>query len=319
MSCTVVIPVFNQRAFVSRAVASSLQQPAGTRVVVVDNCSDDGTWEALQGFAGQGVELHRNAANLGLFGNFNRCLELVRTPYFRLLSGDDLLPPGCLDAELACMARHPGVAVLSTRGRFVSPQGAALGWIADVFPAGIYEGSGFSRVWFEYYARYRRNPLNYPSGVLFRRAAVGELRFEREWQTAGDLDFYFKVLRHGDLAIAHTHGCDVTRHAGQAHIQPNLDGTAMREQLALLERHVAPRVARSLRKYLAGTCLVLALRRMLSRHSRGSAAIHWRLARTVSPGAARAALGAASLPACRVAQALLGKRAPYVPRPLRAL
>lgn len=305
-ACTVAIPVFNQRAFIERAVRSALaQEVEGLEVVVVDNRSEDGTWEALQPFAQRGVRLHRNATNLGLFGNFNRCLELAGSPYLRLLCGDDALAAGCLRDELAIMERNPGLAMLSTRGCFVSADGAAMGAFANDFPAGIYAGGSFARTWFDYYARTRRNPLNYPSGVLFRRAAIGEQRFEERWRTAGDIDFYFKALRHGDLGVAVFAGCEVTRHAAQAHVGPNLDGTAIREQLALLERYVEPSEHARLRGQLAGACLALAIAR------RGaSAAIHWRLAREIAslPGALG---GLATLAA--------GRAWPRSPHPVRAL
>ena len=126
--CTVAIPVYNQRRFIARAVSSALTQVvAGLTVLVVDNCSDDGTWEALQAFLPKGVVLHRNPRNLGLFANFNRCLDLARSPYLRFLSADDVLLPGCLAAELDLMRRHPQVVMVSSRGRFISPDGRRLG------------------------------------------------------------------------------------------------------------------------------------------------------------------------------------------------
>ncbi len=305
-TCTVAIPVFNQRATIERAVRSALEQKVeGLEVLVADNCSQDGTWEALQPFANQGVRLHRNAANIGLFGNFNRCLELSASPYLRLLAGDDALAPDCLRNEVALMERNADLAMLSTRGRFVSAQGAALGEFANDLAPGIYDGADFAWTWFEYYARTRRNPLNYPSGVLFRRAAIGEQRFEEGWRTAGDIDFYFKALRRGNLGITQSLGCEVTRHAAQAHIGPNLDGTAMREQLQLLDRHLAPDERERVKPGLAGACLALAITR------RGaSAPAHWRLAREIAP--LPAALGG-------LAALAWGRAFPAPPRPARPL
>jgi glycosyltransferase involved in cell wall biosynthesis len=310
-TCTVAIPVFNQRAFVERAVRSALAQGVDSlEVMVVDNCSDDGTWQALQPFSAQGVRLQRNGSNLGLFGNFNRCLELATSPYLRFLSADDALAPHCLSTEIALMERNPGVAVLSTRGRFVSPEGATMGEFAGDFPAGVYGGASFPRTWFGFYARTRRNPLNYPSGVLFRRAAIGDLRFEERWRTAGDIDFYFKVLRRGDLGVADSLGCEVTRHAAQAHVGPNLDGTAIREQLVLLDRYLESTERARLKKYLAGTCLALALTRMGASRTRASAGIHWRLARELA-SIPNALYGLVSLAA--------GRAFPRAPRPEHAL
>jgi glycosyltransferase involved in cell wall biosynthesis len=305
-TCTIAIPVRNQRDFIARAVRSALaQEVEGLEILVADNQSDDGTWEALQPFAGQGVRLHPNPANLGLFGNFNRCLELAQSPYLRLLSGDDVLAPGCLREEIAIMERNPALAMLSTRGRFLTAEGKPLGEFADSLAPGIYDGGAFPQTWFDFYARTRRNPLNYPSGVLLRRSAIADARFEEGWRTAGDIDFYFKVLRRGDLGVAGLRGCDVTRHAAQAHVGPNLDGTAMREQLALLDRYVGPRLRAPLRDGLAGHCLALAVL-----HGGASARAHWRIAREI-----------ASLPAALRALATLvaGRAFPRPPQPLRPL
>jgi glycosyltransferase involved in cell wall biosynthesis len=301
-ACTVAIPVFNQRATIERAVRSALAQKVeGLEVLVADNCSQDGTWEALQPFANQGVRLHRNAANIGLFGNFNRCLDLAASPYLRLLAGDDALAPDCLGNEIALMERNADLAMLSTRGRFVSARGAAMDEFANDLPPGIFDGADFPRTWFGYYARTRRNPLNYPSGVLFRRAAIGEQRFEEGWRTAGDIDFYFKALRRGNLGITRSLGCDVTRHAAQAHIGPNRDGTAMREQLQLLDRYLGPEEQEGMKAGLAGACLALALT------GRG-AAVHWGLAREIA-GMPQALGGLAALAA--------GRTWPRPPRPAR--
>jgi len=312
--CVVAIPVFNQAAFVERAVASALKQGVA-EVVVVDNCSTDGTWQMLQNFAGAGVRLHRNPRNLGLFGNFNRCIELAQGKYLRLLAADDALPPDCIGAEIALMERHPDVAMLSTRGRFVDESGAPLGWFADDFPPGIYDGRAFAGAWLGYYVHYRRNALNYPSGVLLRRASLEGVRFDEALKTGGDIDFFFRVLERGDLAIERSLGAHVTRHRSQAHVGPNLDGTAMRELLTLLER----RAGRNLHNQFAGMCVAVAAQRALKASTRRSARIHLDLAHSVSSGRAAEITGFLKLLACRLAGSVFGSHAPYVPKPLRSL
>ena len=282
--------------------------------MVVDNRSTDGTWDVVQKFAAAGVRVHRNERNLGLFGNFNRCLELATTRYLRLLAGDDALAPGCLAAEIELMGRHADVVMLSTRGLFVDGQGAPLGEFAGDFPPGIYDGRRFSRAWLEYYVHYRRNALNYPSGVLLRRPSLGGVRFDESLKTGGDIDFFFRVLERGNLAISPALGAYVTRHRSQAHVGPNMDGTAMREMLALLEREAGA----GLRDQFAGMCMAVAMQRALT-GTRESARVHLRLARSTGSGWGAALGGFAKLAACRLAGPLLGSRAPYVPRPVRAL
>ena len=324
MNCTVAIPVFNQRWCINDAVHSAIQQdPASVETLVVDNCSTDGTWEELQKYRASGVRLLRNERNLGLFGNFNRCLEAAASPYLRILCADDVLPTDCLREEIAILERHPGAAMLSTCGRYVDPEGRDMGPFANDFPAGIYDGKSVARIWFAYYAHYRRNPLNYPSGVMIRRSAAAGLKFDERYVTTGDVDFYLRLLEHGDLAVVDSLGCYVTRHASQAHAAPNLDGTAIREHLRLLER-LGGAVGtdaerRSLRRQLGGMSLGLAAHRSLSAATRDSARVHVALAVEIAPGWLRALFGLAKIALCRLARFLFGNRAPYVPRPARSL
>lgn len=316
--------MFNQKAFIERAIASALDQdlPA-LEIIVVDNASSDGTWERVQKYAPRGVKLHRNSRNIGLFGNFNRCLELARAPYVRLLGGDDALAPRCLGRELALMERHPEVAMLSTRGEFVDSVGRSMGRFAGELALGIYDGRRFAAEWLDYYVHYRRNPLNYPSGVLLRRTAVDSgVRFNERLKTAGDIDFFMSVLQHGNLAVDGALGCFVTRHEGQAHVQPNLDGTAMRELLALLERvcergGAAPAKRRLLDQF-AGMCLAVAIQRRAQGYT-DSARVHLALARATASGWGAALAGLSRLAGCRLAGALLGRHAPHLPKPLHAL
>lgn len=323
--CTVAIPVYNQKDFIERAIRSSLDQDLpGAEVIVVDNASTDGTWKAVQKFAQDGVKLQRNAHNVGLFGNFNRCLELARSPYLRLLAGDDALPPRCLAREVALMERHPDVAMLSTRGRFLDPEGTPLASFADEFPPGVYDGRRFAKEWLDYYVHYRRNPLNYPSGVLLRRAFIEpDLRFDEAMKTGGDIDFFIRLLERGNLAIDQAFGAYVTRHRSQAQVGPNLDGTAMRELLFMLERVAvkAPggHVGRRLRDQFAGMCMAVALQRWLRQSTRYSTRIHLQLARSAASGWTAAFAGLVKLVGCRMAGAMLGRHAPYVPKPLHAL
>ena len=305
--------MFNQEAFIERAVTSALEQ-GGVDVLVVDNCSTDRTWEAVQKFSASGVRLHRNERNLGLFGNFNRCLELASGAYLRILAGDDALPPGCLAAEVALIERHADAAMLSTRGLFVDERGSPMGSFADDFPPGIYDGRRFAREWLEYYVHYRRNALNYPSGVLLRRSCLDGVRFDEAMKTGGDIDFYLRVLERGKLAISRELGAHVTRHRSQAHVGPNMDGTAMREMLAIVERVTG----RELRDQFAGMCAAVALQRLVT-GARNSARIHLDLAHSVSSGRGAEMVALVKLVACRLAGPMLGSHAPYVPKPVKPL
>src|ERR1700722_10001809 len=137
LSVCVVIPVFNRRHLVGAALESVLVQDGpDIDIVVVDNHSDDGTWELLQTYDDPRVRLFCNDYNVGLFGNFNRCAEEIRGQYALFLCSDDRLAPSFLRPAIALLDRYPSAALLSSRGVMVNADGKKT-VIADCFPRGL--------------------------------------------------------------------------------------------------------------------------------------------------------------------------------------
>ena len=216
-SCTVCIPVHNRAGLIGKAVESALAQNLSDyEVLGIDNCSTDDTWDVLGSYRDPRFRRVKNSENLGLFGNLNRCVELAQGKYLRILCSDDRLARDCLVEEIALMERHPNVSLLSTRGEKISDTEAHLGWLGWPFPTGIYDGPTARLAWFSFFANYTFNPLNYPSGVLFRRSAlVKAMPFDESLGAIADIDVYLRTLEHGDLAISDSLGCFVMFHHGQ--------------------------------------------------------------------------------------------------------
>ncbi len=100
-----VIPVYNGEKFIRQTLDSVAKQTVRPdRLIVLDNCSTDGTEKIVRNFEPIKCEWFRNATNLGLFGNCNRALEFApETNYLHLLCADDLIEPAFyerLTAEL---------------------------------------------------------------------------------------------------------------------------------------------------------------------------------------------------------------------------
>lgn len=214
---SVCIPVHNREHLVAEAVKSALAQTvSGLEVIVVDNASTDRTWEVVNSFSDPRLTLCRNEANLGLFGNFNRCLELARGKYLRILCSDDRLLPGCLAQEVELMETNPGVVLLSSPGWTVDESYRRIEVVGNHMKPGTYPGESavLDVLWI--CASYCYNPLNWPSGILIRRRAVLTAgRFDQSMLFKGDLDYWLRILRFGELAISAIPACEVMIHRGQ--------------------------------------------------------------------------------------------------------
>ena len=97
MKCKIItaIPAFNGEQFIAQTLESVARQTLRPdRVVVLDDGSTDRTEEIVRNFSKIRCEFIRNPQNLGLFGNFNRCLEFaIETEFLQILHMDDTLEP----------------------------------------------------------------------------------------------------------------------------------------------------------------------------------------------------------------------------------
>lgn len=99
----ILIPVYNRETLVVRAVESALAQTyKDIEVIVVDNCSTDGTYAAVQAIAERDarVKLFRNDENIGPVRNWLACAEKATAPYAKILFSDDLIAPTFVEKTL---------------------------------------------------------------------------------------------------------------------------------------------------------------------------------------------------------------------------
>ena len=111
---SVVIPVYNRRALVGRAIRSVLtQQGVGFEVIVVDDASDDGTPERVREEFGDAVKIVISAENSGVSAARNRGIAVAEGEWIALLDSDDEWLPNKLVRQAAAL-RESGLLVCHT-------------------------------------------------------------------------------------------------------------------------------------------------------------------------------------------------------------
>lgn len=91
---SVLVLCYNQHATIERALESVLCQQTdfGVEIIVGDDCSTDGTAEAVRRYADRypgRVRVISGAENVGLVENYRRCLAAARGEYIADCAGDD--------------------------------------------------------------------------------------------------------------------------------------------------------------------------------------------------------------------------------------
>lgn len=106
---SVLIPVYNRSTLISACIRSALEQTyRNIEVVIVDNASDDGTWDICREFAASDsrVRIFRNITNIGPVNNWRRAASEARGQYCKLLFSDDLLMPQCVEKMVGALHQH---------------------------------------------------------------------------------------------------------------------------------------------------------------------------------------------------------------------
>ena len=112
---SVVIPTYNYAGFLDETIQSVLSQTyTDYELIIVDNHSTDNTEEVVKKYLHDSrIKFYRNPSNLGLVGNWNRCLELASGEYIKFLCADDKFHPRILEKYVPIMDQFPNVSLIT--------------------------------------------------------------------------------------------------------------------------------------------------------------------------------------------------------------
>ncbi len=110
---SIVVPSFNQGAFIRQTIASCLEQDyRPIEIVVMDGGSTDGTVAVLESF-GAAPELRWvSEPDGGVQDAVNRGVGLAKGDLCAIQSSDDFYLPGVLSAAVEAFRRHPDAALI---------------------------------------------------------------------------------------------------------------------------------------------------------------------------------------------------------------
>lgn len=135
---SVIIPTYNRREKVARAIRSVLSQDlsSAVNIIVVDDGSSDGTLESLAQLAADGrVRIIRHEQNRGVCAAKNTGMRAVDTEWFTILDSDDEIVPHALQRMLSIAEKHGASAVTcncldSATGQWAGVAPQKEGWIS---------------------------------------------------------------------------------------------------------------------------------------------------------------------------------------------
>lgn len=134
---TVIMPVYNGESYLHEAITSILSQSfTDFEFIVIDDGSDDRSWEIIQSFKDPRIRLERNGTNMGLIATLNKGIKLAKGDYIARMDCDDVSLPERLAKQVRYMEEHPEIGVLGTWVEFIDESGKIRGdWCMPTHPS----------------------------------------------------------------------------------------------------------------------------------------------------------------------------------------
>ncbi len=108
-SVCVTVVTYNSGRFIKRCLDSVLDQRyPDLDVIVIDNCSTDGTIDILEQFEDR-IRIHYNEENVGFASAQNQAIAMSNASWFLTLNPDVLLLPGFIDQLVQAGTSEPRV------------------------------------------------------------------------------------------------------------------------------------------------------------------------------------------------------------------
>lgn len=239
---SVLIPVFNQEAFVAEAIRSAQDQSfPDIEILVHDDGSTDRTVEIVKALARDDARIRLTASdrNQGVAHARNRLIEEARGAYICWIDADDMMAAGKVAAQCAFLDANPGVDAVATGLRPIDGRGAALEAGGLRRPRGAGQ-----RIFIPPFATVT---------IMYRREALARAFPLRPFKDGSDFDLVLRVARRGEIAfmadalyIRRYHEGQMSRRAGSGHmiavasnlyrtfgLEDLVDGTAIDEPVLL--------------------------------------------------------------------------------------
>ena len=199
---SICIPTYNGARWLQECLDSALACTASCEILVVDDGSSDETVALAKSAAQQDtrVRVFINEKNLGLVGNWNRCLELAKGEWIKFLFQDDVLGPRAIETmleaareedRLLAVHRHYvfGENTSEEARQYYTKEVLTLDKLA---PGGqLYSAQQVVAIAAAHPAI---NFIGEPSTVMFRRRMVSELGvFDAHLKQLCDLEYALRV------------------------------------------------------------------------------------------------------------------------------
>lgn len=195
---SICIPAYNNEKDIKGTLESLLKQTyKDIEIVVVDDASTDSTAALVESIKDDRIHLYRNEKNLGMAGNWNRCVELAKGEYIKLICADDRLVPESIETEVNAMQKDPAIVMTVNDSIMINRDGKKLGIFGRYPKKGIQDGKKLAQKSMIY-----NNYFGMPCAVMFRKSVFEKAGgFDPAYRYILDFDLWMSMAPFGKVDV----------------------------------------------------------------------------------------------------------------------
>lgn len=170
---SILIPVYNRQDYIGDCLESALFQTYNNiEIIVIDNCSDDGTWGVVQSYVLENpgkIKAFKNEVNLGPVRNWLRALYESNGDYIKVLWSDDKMDKTFIEKALPYLEKK--CSFVYSRAQIFGDKAEHESLFSFSEMDGIYDTSEFLRRIYLFDPFSGRMPYS-PGCAIFTRSTV---------------------------------------------------------------------------------------------------------------------------------------------------
>ena len=190
---SVCIPVYNPGPFLKAAIDSVLAQSFDDfELLIVDDASTQPVTALVTSYNDARLHFVQNMSNLGLVGNWNRCIELAAGEYITIFHQDDEMCRENLADKVAVLDRYPEVGIVYSDIVRVDEFSRVIGnhYIEQPNQDLIMSGTELYKM-----VAQTGNPVACPTVVVRRKCYTNVGMFDAHLPFATDLEMWLRIAR----------------------------------------------------------------------------------------------------------------------------
>lgn len=199
---SVILSSLNHGKYIAAAIQSVLDQTfPDFELFIIDDCSEDDSWEIIQSFRDPRIIATRNPKRMrGVYGFNETILHRARGDYIAIHHSDDVFLPAKLASQVVYLDDHPAIAAAFTGVEIINESGGIFTDVGHFYFDAFVQPNRSRHEWLRHFL-FRGNNLCHPS-VMLRRTCLDTIGlYDRRFGQLADLDMWVRLCLHFDIHV----------------------------------------------------------------------------------------------------------------------